>query len=385
MSLCSGRCQALVLLFTLVASSGAVAGSTMRPSVALLPVITEGVEAPVFLTHAGDRSGRLYLAEQAGRIRVIAQGHMLSTPFLDIADRVWFGGERGLLGVAFHPDYHRNGRVFVNYTRRGDGATVLSEFRRSAVPGAALQDERIVMVVAQPHPNHNGGMIAFGPEGLLYIGRGDGGAGGDPDNRGQDPHDLLGKILRIDVNAGAPYAIPRDNPFAAGGGRPEVYAVGLRNPWRFSFDPATGALWVADVGQNLWEEVDLVTRGGNYGWRVMEGTHCFNPPQACQTAGTAGLVKPVIEYRHEAGRCAVIGGMLYRGQAVPPLQGHYIYGDFCSGEIFAFKAPGGGGIPAEPAVVLRTGFQISSFGQDEAGELYVLDHSGGVYRLIERL
>lgn len=376
-----GWSQAIILWMALIVTGSVGADSPPDSIIALAPFITDGIEKPVFLTHAGDGSGRLYVVEQSGRIRLVEQGRVASVAFLDIADRVRFGGERGLLGLAFHPDYRRNGRFFVNYTRRDDGATVLSEFQRSPVSGVAPSDERILMVVAQPYANHNGGMIAFGPDGFLYIGRGDGGSGGDPDNRAQNSNDLLGKILRVDVNAGAPYAIPRDNPFVNGGGRPEVYAVGLRNPWRFSFDPETGFLWVADVGQNLWEEVDVVTRGGNYGWRVMEGTHCFNPALSCRTAG---LVPPVIEYYHDAGRCSVIGGAVYRGRAVPILQGHYIYGDFCSGEIFAFKASPADGIPAEPAVLLKTGFRISSFGQDEAGELYVLDHSGGIYRLTLR-
>lgn len=236
------------------------------------------------------------------------------------------------------------------------------------------------MIVQQPFANHNGGMIAFGPDGALYIGRGDGGGRGDPDSRAQNPEDLLGKILRLDVNQGKPYAIPADNPYASGGGRREIYAIGLRNPWRFSFDRETGSLWVADVGQDAWEEVDLVVRGGNYGWRVMEGRHCFLPKIDCDKPG---LQLPVLEYGHEAGRCSITGGYVYRGSSQPALKGLYVYGDYCSGDIFAARLEGGAHprVIEGPEVLLRSGLRISSFGEDEAGELYVVDHGGGVYRL----
>lgn len=361
----------------------AEAGRTpARERVAVLtPVVTSGLESPVFLTHAGDRSGRLFVVEQPGRIRVLEQGALLPIPFLDITDRVLSGGERGLLGLAFHPDYRRNGRFFVNYNRKSDGSTVLAEYRRGAAPAVALPDERVLMVVPQPYANHNGGMVAFGSDGYLYSGRGDGGSGGDPGNRAQNPEELLGKILRIDVDHGDPYGIPPDNPFAREGGRPEIYALGLRNPWRFSFDSHTGELWVADVGQNKWEEIDLVTRGGNYGWRVMEGAHCFNPALVCQTAG---LVFPRLEYSHEQGRCSIIGGYVYRGRAITGLAGRYVYGDFCSGELFSLQGARAGEVSREPQVMLKTPLRISSFGEDESGELYVLDHGGGVYRLAPR-
>jgi glucose/arabinose dehydrogenase len=229
--------------------------------------------------------------------------------------------------------------------------------------------------VPQPYPNHNGGMVAFGPDGYLYVGLGDGGSKGDPDNRAQNLDDLLGKILRIDVDQGDPYGIPIDNPFAKGGGRPEIYAIGLRNPWRFSFDTKTGNLWVADVGQYKWEEINLVARGGNYGWRVMEGTHCFHPSTDCQTT-TFSL--PVSEYFHDKGRCSITGGYVYRGRILPSLAGTYVYGDFCSGEIFALNKDE---TVNEPHQIFKSSLQISSFGEDAAGELYVLDHKGGIYRL----
>lgn len=303
--------------------AGSMAVAADEFPVALAPVVTGGLQKPLFLTHAGDGSDRLFVLEQPGRIRLLEQGVLSAVPFLDLTDRVLMDDtERGLLGLAFHPDYRRNGRFFVNYTRQPDGATVVAEFRRGHSPDVASRDERVLLVIQQPESNHNGGMIAFGPDKSLYIGMGDGGAWGDPGNRAQNLNDLLGKILRIDVDHGDPYAIPADNPFANEGGRPEIYALGMRNPWRFSFDRESGALWVADVGQKKWEEVDLVVRGGNYGWRVMEGAHCYNPAVACPTEG---LALPVMEYGHEGGRCSIIGGYVYRGRAIPALQGRYLY------------------------------------------------------------
>jgi glucose/arabinose dehydrogenase len=363
-----------------IGDAGLMAAPADEAPVALVQVLSGRLEKPLFLTHAGDGSARLYVLEQPGRIRLLEQGVLAAAPFLDLADRVLMDDtERGLLGLAFHPDYRRNGRFFVNYTRQPDGATVVAEYRRGSSPDAAVRDERVLLVIMQPESNHNGGMIAFGPDGYLYIGMGDGGAWGDPGNRAQNLNELLGKILRIDVDHGDPYAIPADNPFAKEGGRPEIYAAGMRNPWRFSFDRESGGLWVADVGQKKWEEVDLVTRGGNYGWRVMEGAHCYNPAVACPTAG---LALPVMEYGHEEGRCSIIGGYVYRGRAIPALRGMYVSGDFCSGEVFTFKKSDAGGGGTSPTVLLKTGFRISSFGQDEEGELYVVDLGGGIYRLI---
>ncbi len=371
--------MALCLAAFLQTSADGAARSPFQraESFQLVPLVTSGLDHPLFLTHGGDGSGRLFVVEQPGRIRVVERGSLLPVPFLDIADRVRFGGEQGLLGLAFHPDYHRNGRFFVNYNRRSDGATVLAEYRRET-PTEASRDERAVMVVAQPYANHNGGMVAFGPDGYLYIGRGDGGSRGDPDNRAQNPQDLLGKILRIDVDRGEPYAVPPDNPFVKDGGRPEIYAWGLRNPWRFSFDAPTRELWVADVGQYKWEEIDLVTRGGNYGWRRMEGTHCFDPAVDCVTPQ---LIAPILEYTHDKGRCSIIGGYVYRGKAVPSLVGTYLYGDFCSGEIFGFKGGQSAVSIGRPTVLLKTAFHISSFGVDEGHELYVIDHAGGLYKV----
>jgi glucose/arabinose dehydrogenase len=356
-----------------VAGPPSVLAAGAPPAIALEPVVSDGLRHPVYVTHAGDGSGRLFVVEQPGRIRIIQQGRLLEEPFLEIAGRVRYGGEQGLLGLAFHPDYKKNGRFFVNYVRKTDGSTVVAEFRVSSNANVALADERTLLTVAQPYPNHKGGMVEFGPDGFLYIALGDGGSGGDPGNRGQNTHELLGKILRIDVDRGMPYEIPNDNPFVGGGGRPEVFAYGLRNPWRFSFDRQTGELWAADVGQNEWEEIDIVKRGGNYGWRVMEGTHCFLPRQGC---ARDGLVPPVAEYGHDGGRCAITGGYVYRGARVPALRGAYLYADFCSGEIFALSE-------GAQRMLLQTGLQISSFGQDRDGELYVVGHGGTIHRIVE--
>jgi glucose/arabinose dehydrogenase len=351
---------------------------SQEDTIAFTPLVTDGLEKPVFLTHAADGSPRLFVVEQSGRIRIVERGALNSSPVLDIRDRVLSGGERGLLGLAFHPAFRKNGRFYVNYTRTPDGATVLAEYRLGSSPRQAMRDERILMVVSQPYANHNGGMIAFGPDGYLYMALGDGGSGGDPGNRAQNTHELLGKILRIDVDRGDPYGIPSDNPFAEGGGRPEIYAWGLRNPWRFSFDFKTGELWAADVGQNQWEEIDLIVRGGNYGWRVTEGTHCHSPASLCEAKD---MIAPVFEYAHEKGRCSIIGGYVYRGQALAGLAGHYIYGDFCSGELFALSRSQESDSHRTPRVIAKTSLRISSFGEDETGELYVLDHGGGIYRV----
>ncbi len=357
-------------------SAGAPLPVDAAPALELIPIVTAGLESPLYLTHAGDDSGRLFVVEQPGRIRIIQKGRLLDAPFLDLTSRVRSGGERGLLGVAFHPEYRRNRRYLVSYTRGPDGATVVAEYHASENPNQSETTEKVLMTVPQPYANHNGGMVEFGPDGFLYIARGDGGSGGDPGNRGQNREELLGKILRIDVDRGTPYAIPADNPFAAGGGRPEIFAYGLRNPWRFSFDRETGELWAADVGQDDWEEIDLIRRGANYGWRIMEGAHCFQPRTGCQTAG---LVPPVAEYRNQRPRCAITGGYVYRGAGIPTLRGAYVFGDYCSGEIMTLS----GRRTGVPQVLLSTVLKISSFGQDQAGELYVVGHGGTVHRLVK--
>ena len=336
-------------------------------------LVVDGLERPLFVGHAGDGSGRLFVLEQAGRIRIVEDGALRRRPFLDLTDRVLSGGERGLLGLAFHPDFATNRRFFVDYTRQPDGATVVAEFRaRRADPNRARPTQRRLLRVRQPFSNHNGGMLAFGPDGRLYVALGDGGGGGDPGNRAQNPSTLLGKILRIDVDGARPYAIPPGNPFADGGGRPEIFALGLRNPWRFSFDRGTGRLLAGDVGQGRAEEIDLIRRGRNYGWPIMEGPLCFRPETDCERAG---LTLPLASYRQVRGRCSITAGYVYRGAAIPDLVGTHLSGDFCSGEIFALRR-------RDRSLLLDTELRISSFGEDEAGELYVVDLDGAVYRIV---
>ncbi|HWP83841.1 MAG TPA: PQQ-dependent sugar dehydrogenase, partial [Terriglobia bacterium] len=312
-------------------------------------------------------------------IRIVSNGVILPAAFLDIRSQVRCCGELGLLGLAFHPNFTQNGRFFVNYTRDGPGGieTVISEFSVSGSnPNLAVREsERILLTFGQPFTNHNGGMIAFGPHGYLYIASGDGGSGGDPQNNGQSLNTLLGKILRIDVNSGVPYGIPPDNPFASQPGRDEIFAYGLRNPWRFSFDRHTGRLFAGDVGQNRFEEIDLIEKGGNYGWKIMEGAHCFSPQSNCNTAG---LILPIDEYGRDLG-ISVTGGYVYRGSAVPSLSGKYIFGDFGSGILWALTELSSGQWRREE--LLRTGLNISSFGEDDAGELYLVDYGGTVRRI----
>lgn len=344
----------------------------------LEPVLS-GLSSPVYVTGAQDASNRLFIVEQDGRIKVLQPGGTTPVVFLDIGARVLSGGERGLLGLAFHPDFRNNRRFFVDYTRQPDGATVIAEYRASeSDPNSADANETTLLLISQPFPNHNGGMIGFGPDGFLYIGMGDGGSANDPGNRAQDLNNLLGKILRIDVdhaNGAIPYSSPADNPFfGAAAGRDEVYAFGLRNPWRFSFDRFTGALYVGDVGQNAWEEIDVITRGGNYGWRMAEGNHCN--PSIGAGCSLSGLVPPITEYVHAGGRCSITGGYVYRGAKGTLPSGTYVYADFCTGEIFSFI--GGAG----QSLLLDTGMNISSFGEDEAGEIYVVGLGGTIHRII---
>jgi glucose/arabinose dehydrogenase len=375
------------------ASAGAIPGrpATAAPEASASPVplaaavslepIVGGLEAPIGVANAGDGSGRLFILEQRGLVRIVdAAGQLLADPFVDLSDRISAGGERGLLGIAFHPAFADNGRLFVNYTNRS-GDTVVAELAASADRGVAdPASERQLLFVAQPAPNHNGGALVFGPDGYLYVALGDGGGGGDTFGHGQDPSTLLATILRIDVDEGGPYAIPPDNPFVAGGGAPEVWAYGLRNPWRISFDRATGDLYIADVGQRALEEIDRIAAGApggaNFGWPIMEGSACF----ASVSCDPTGLVLPIAEYGHDEG-CSVTGGHVYRGTLQPALGGMYIFADYCSGIIFGLEA-------ANPAAGLRrladTDLRIASFGEDEAGELYLVDHElgGGLYRVV---
>ena len=370
----------------LLAALGLLAGITPAPSRAAISLglvaFESGFAQPVALANAGDGTGRLFVVEQEGRVRIITKaGTRLSTPFLDIGARVSCCGERGLLGLAFHPSYRSNGRFYVYYTDAA-GSLVIAEYRRSSTnPDRASTSERRLLRIAHPRANHNGGQLAFGPDGYLYIGTGDGGGGGDPDENGQKRSILLGKILRIapNVTGSKPaYRIPSTNPWAKSTTiRREIWAFGLRNPWRFSFDRRTGSPWIADVGQNTYEEVNrsLRSAGGgraaNYGWDQYEAFSCFEGPCA-----STGKTFPLASYSHGADGCSVTGGYVYRGSRYPVLAGRYLFGDYCSGRIWALAA--GAAARHEPVLLRDTELQISAFGEDEAGEVYVVDYGAGV-------
>jgi len=357
-----------------------LASAASAQSVVLKPIVS-GLVQPVALTHAGDP--RLFIAQQTGTILVVDALGIRSTPFLDLGSIVLTGGERGLLSVAFHPQYRDNGFFYVYYTNR-NGDNSIARYHVSAEDPNRADSASAVVLLTIPHPlfaNHNGGQLQFGPDGYLYIGTGDGGSAGDPSNHAQDLSQLLGKLLRIDVDHGTPYAIPASNPFVArSGARGEVWAYGLRNPWRFSFDRASGDLWIGDVGQDAYEEVDLQRAssigGENYGWRRMEGFHCYNPASNCADASFA---LPIIEYPHAQGACSISGGYRYRGTQVPALAGGYLYGDYCTGAISIATANGPGWNVRQ---LLATTLRISAFGEDLSGELYVMDVAKGVvYRI----
>lgn len=348
------------------------------PEITLTPIAT-GLQQPVSVTHAGD--SRLFITLQPGLVVIFEDGAVLPLPFLDIRSLVSTGGERGLLSIAFDPAYRFNGRFFVNYTDLS-GATVIARYEVSATnPNRAnAASRREILRIEQPYSNHNGGQLQFGADGYLYIGMGDGGSGGDPQNRAQNPSELLGKMLRIDVS-GDTYAIPSTNPFrGVPGVRGEIWARGLRNPWRFSFDRATRDLWIADVGQGDWEEINFqpsTSDGGeNYGWRLMEGSHCYNPSQNCNDGS---LVLPLIEYGHTDGACSVTGGYVYRGSLSPTLAGTYVYGDYCNGVIRGARRDAAGRVSTR--LLVDTNLMISTFGEGADGELYVADHRGVLYQI----
>lgn len=331
-----------------------------------------GLKQPVYLT-APSGSSDLYVVEQAGMIRLRSGSKWQTTPFLDLHSQVVSGGEMGLLSLAFHPQYTRNGRFFLNYTTGSPLKTRISEWRANPKTKQVIAgSERVLLEIAQPYRNHNGGQIAFGNDQKLYIGMGDGGSANDPQGHGQNLSSLLGKILRIDVDQGPPYRIPSDNPFLKRPGvRPEIWAYGLRNPWRFSFDRATGELYAGDVGQNRFEEIDLIQKGGNYGWKIREGFACFFPENNCPSTG---LKAPLGVYDHSQG-VSVTGGFVYRGSKYPALKGIYLYADFGSGTLWGLKQNKGKNTWNQ--VLLNSGLQVSSFGQDGQGELYLLDYSNG--------
>ena len=339
------------------------------PNVYQWQMIVSGLARPVDLQ--ADGSGRLFIIEKAGRIRILQDGQLLEQPFLDITDRVGSdGNEQGLLGMAFHPEYVQNGRFFVNYTNNS-GDTEIVRFQVSTDPNSADPNSELKLIgVDQPFPNHNGGVLAFGPDGYLYAGLGDGGSAGDPFGNAQQTNTLLGKILRIDVDSAEPYAVPADNPFGN-----EVWAYGLRNPWRLSFDKATGDLYIGDVGQNAWEEIDYLPAGSaggtNFGWDQREGAHDY------EGSASAEFTEPVAEYSHQEGGCSVTGGYVYRG-SMPEWNGVYLYGDYCTGLIWGLIQSNNGW---EKQQLFDVDVTITSFGQDDAGEIYLLSDDGSIYRL----
>jgi glucose/arabinose dehydrogenase len=370
-------------------AGGSSTTSTPVPAPTALPEVSlsraaGGFALPVHVTHAGDGSGRIFVVEQGGTIRILDNGGVLPTSFLDLASvnppRLVAGGEQGLLSVAFPPGFTSKRYFYVNYTRSPDGATVVARYRVSAGDAnvADPASEEVILTVPQPFANHNGGQLAFGPDGYLYIGMGDGGSGGDPLNNGQSPGTLLGKLLRIDVESGtAPYGIPPANPFLDNADfRPEIWALGLRNPWRFSFDRGTGDLYLGDVGQGSFEEIDFQPAGDpggrNYGWNIMEGDSCY--PPGTVGCNRTGLALPVFVYDHSLG-CSVTGGHVYRGSAIPSLQGVYLFGDLCSTRIWGIRKNGAAWDNA--LLAGNTTLTITTFGEDESGNVYVVNYANG--------
>ena len=394
--------RGLAVLALLVAGCGSTGDASPGPStptagcqpVAGTPAlatqqVASGLERPLDLQAARGDGSRVFVVEQPGRVRVLrTDGTLLPAPLLDITDRIGdAGSEQGLLGLAMHPSFTSNGRFFVNYTDTA-GDTHIAEFHApNAGDVANPASERALLTVQQPFANHNGGGLAFGPDGYLYIGLGDGGSGGDPLGNGQNLATPLGKLLRIDVDRGEPFGVPSDNPFVArAGALPAIWAYGLRNPWRFSFDRATGNLLIGDVGQDNWEEIDLglaARRGGeNYGWNVTEGRHCYAPASGCSTAGQT---LPIVEYGHDQG-CAVTGGIVYNGCRMPGYLGTYFYSDFCSHFVRSFRIENGAAVDARDWTA-ELGASLSSpsaFGVDDAGEIYIVDLRGSVHKIVPR-
>jgi len=390
---------ALVLSAVLIAGCGGGGSEPPvftgpNPPVATPTITTQAVftnisfNQPVALMQAPGDAARWFVVEKGGFIRVFVndQNTATSGDFLDIRNLVDASGEGGLLGLTFHPNFPVTPEAFVSYTRSGAPLTSYVSRFLSTDAGQTLDaaTEEVIMTVDQPATNHNGGNIAFGPDGFLYIGFGDGGGSGDPSGNGQDTRTLMGAIVRIDVEGGSPYAIPAGNPFQAnvvctdGSGAencPEIYAWGLRNPWRFNFDTVTSKLWVGDVGQGNWEEIDVVTVGGNYGWNVREGAHCFNPSSGCANT----FIEPIAEYDHGLGG-SVTGGLVYRGTAIAELAGWYLFGDFTSGRLFGVREDSAAGV--EPEVLSESGLQIVSFSQDTDGEVYVLNFVGNIHQVV---
>ncbi len=350
-----------------------------------LEAVVTNLSFPTFLTAPRGDTERLFVTEKGGTVVVIQNGNLLPVPFLDISGLVSGGGEQGLLGLAFDPEYAATGRFYVSYTDTGGSSRIARYLVSTVDPNLAdATSAEILLTIAQPASNHNGGMIAFGPGDYLYIGLGDGGGSGDPSGNGQDLTDLLGSILRIDVSGAGPYTIPPDNPFlGVTGAQPELWDLGLRNPWRFSFDRTLGDLYIGDVGQGDREEIDIALapdagKAQNLGWNIMEGELCFEPRTGCDPTG---LTLPVLVYSHSGSACSVTGGYVYRGSAIPALTGHYFYGDFCAGFVKSFRFEAGQVLEHTTWETLQSQ-QLSSFGEDAAGELYVLSANGSVSRIV---
>jgi glucose/arabinose dehydrogenase len=385
-------CQPKDRFFTTVLTLALLAciwqsGSSLAQTPLTTTVVASGLSSPLFVTAPPGDQQRIFIVEQTGRIKIIKNGNPLITPFLNLQSKISCCGERGLLGLAFHPRYDSTGYFFVNYTNPA-GNTVVARYQVSANPDSAdTSSQQILLTITQPFSNHNGGWLGFGPDGYLYIATGDGGSGGDPQNNGQNGLTLLGKILRIDIDTSSSYKIPPDNPFVGSAQfLDEIWAYGLRNPWRPSFDRLTGDFYIADVGQNAWEEIDFepdTSSGGvNYGWRLKEGTHCYNPSTNCDTVGVT--TDPFYEYSHTVG-CSITGGYVYRGCAIPDLQGTYFFGDYCTGQVWSIRYDGTDTSQfQERTSELGVGFfNISSFGEDGNGEIYVVGHNNGtVYKIV---
>jgi len=353
-----------------------------------LQTVTTGLSFPVYLTTAPGDNSRLFIVEKGGTIRIIKNGTLLTTPFLDLTSQVSTGGEQGLLGLAFDPNYAVNSRFYVSYTDTSGDSQIVRYLVSSNPDVAQTSPDRVLLSIDQPFANHNGGDIVFGPDRYLYIGMGDGGSGNDPDGHGQDLTDLLGSVLRIDVSPSENYTIPSDNPFFnQPPALPELWNYGLRNPWRFSFDRFTGDLYIADAGQDDREEINVSPaslgsgKGLNYGWNIMEGTICT--PGVDPNCDKTGLTLPVLDYDHSGGSCSITGGYVYRGLAIPGIQGTYFYADYCAGWVRSFAYQNGQATNQTDWASLRPNGYITSFGEDAQGELYILTAQGGVYRIVE--
>jgi glucose/arabinose dehydrogenase len=385
------KAKAVVLLVLLVSCSGMVnPPPPPPPGTPTLQLVSGALSGPVFVTAPPGDTARLFVVEKGGRLRIIRHDTLLATPFLNLSGRVSTGSEQGLLSLAFHPQYASNGRLYVYYTNTSGDLRIV-RYVVSAADSNRADSLSGDTVLAVPHPgqaNHNGGLLLFGPDGKLYAGLGDGGGGGDPTGNGQNKHALLGKLLRLDVDGATGYTIPADNPFATDtSARPEIWAYGLRNPWRYSFDRTTGDLYIADVGQNAWEEVNVSTtasgrgKGLNFGWVIMEGLHCYPSGNSCNQTG---LTLPALEYGHTGGACSITGGYVYRGTRAPSLAGHYLYADYCAGFVHSFRYVSGQATDRQDrSAQLDPQGSVSSFGEDARGELYVMTLGGELWRVVE--